>query len=412
MHACVGPNVLPASVLECVSESTLQRAFLQCLEGQQDLCWTLTRPVTVGFYRDIHRYLRQWPPAQSATNATFGCFYLLIDVNFRSRRMAKRPDNIYMFVQKIADSDRLSSDPMYYGVDSTVKQLQSAMCGYQEDLEAMSHEVSKHQEALKTVTKQLEVANTDLASTRRALSDVSNQLQKTAKQRDVAHKQACKMQDKLESAYLDSVYYEDEIQSKNNQLSDLVKSLRSERKLQPVVGSDDGNEHFCFETLDGGHIYTTAVRELYYKLLADQLPPAKISSTIRSILKSFLPSLDVDKLRLPSESCASYMRREELTTVNLAHNATSLLQSSSLNLNCDGTTLSQKKLQGAAINDTVLSVNELPDGSAESMITDISNELQKLRGYCSRVKFTQCGQNKLDSHCIIQLRLCFNTEAI
>ena len=148
----------------------------------------------------------------------------------------------------------------------------------------------------------------------------------------------------------------------------------------PIAGlavSDFGRDTFCFETVDGGHVYTTAVRELYYKLLADQLPPAKVSSTIRSVLKSFLPSLDVDKLKLPGESCASYMRREELTTV--AHNAAQLLQSDSLNLNCDGTTLSQKKLQGAAINGTVVSVNEIPDGSADSMIADISHELQKLR---------------------------------
>ena len=46
--------------------------------------------------------------------------------------------------------------------------------------------------------------------------------------------------------------------------------------------------------------------------------------------------------------------------------------------NCDGTT-SQKKLQGAAINGTVLSVDEIPDESADSMIADISHELQKLR---------------------------------
>ena len=94
-------------------------------------------------------------------------------------------------------------------------------------------------------------------------------------------------------------------------------------------------------------------------------------SPCRSVLKSFLPSLDVDKLKLHGESCASYIRREELTTVNLAHNAAQLLQSDSFNLNCDGTTLSQKKCQGAAINGTVLSVNEIPDGSADSMIADI-----------------------------------------
>ena len=41
--------------------------------------------------------------------------------------------------------------------------------------------------------------------------------------------------------------------------------------------------------------------------------------------------------------------------------------------------MSQKKLQGAAISGMILSVNEIPDGSADSMIADISQELQKLR---------------------------------
>ena len=112
------------------------------------------------------------------------------------------------------------------------------------------------------------------------------------------------------------------------------------------------------------------------------MPPAKIAGTIRSVLKSFLPTIDVDAVQLPGESCASYMRRQELTTVNLAHKATCLIdkaQSGFLNLNCDGTTLSQKKMQGAAISGMVLSVNEVPDGSADSMISDISKELQKLR---------------------------------
>ena len=97
-----------------------------------------------------------------------------------------------------------------------------------------------------------------------------------------------------------------------------------------------------------------------------------------------MPSLDVDKMRLPGETCASYMRREELTIVNLAHKATSFLDSDSFNLNCDGTTLSQKKLHGAAINGIVLSVNEVMDGSADSMIADIS--LQKLRDIANKLE--------------------------
>ena len=116
------------------------------------------------------------------------------------------------------------------------------------------------------------------------------------------------------------------------------------------------------------------------------MPPAKIATTIRTILKCFLPSLDLKHLQLPRESCASYMRRYELTTVSLAHKATSVLEqatyvrkSAPLHLNTDSTTKFQKKLEGAAINGMVLSVNEVPDGSADSMIDDVSRELQKLR---------------------------------
>ena len=167
--------------------------------------------------------------------------------------------------------------------------------------------------------------------------------------------------------------------TKYDQLTDHIKSLETE--TDPV--SSDGM--FCFETMDDGHVYTTAVRELYYKLLADQLPPLKISDIIKSVLKSFKP-LDVDKMRLPGETCASYMRREELTIVNLAHKATSFLDSDSFNLNCDGTTLSQKKLHGAAINGIVLSVNEVMDGSADSMIADTSHELQKLRDIANKLE--------------------------
>jgi hypothetical protein len=158
--------------------------------------------------------------------------------------------------------------------------------------------------------------------------------------------------------------------------------------VKVVFDIEGGNTNFCFQTKDGGRIYTTAVRELYYKLLISQIPPARIAATIKAVLKSFLPSLDVESMQLPGESCASYMRRQELTTLNLAHKATCVLDKaeSGVNLNCDGTTLAQKKVQGAAINGMIMSVNEIPDGSADSMLSDISQELHKLREIAHRLK--------------------------
>ena len=129
-------------------------------------------------------------------------------------------------------------------------------------------------------------------------------------------------------------------------------------------------------------MYSTAIRELYYTLLTLQLPPANIALIIKTILKTFLPSLRIDDLKLPGESCASYMRREELTTLNLAHKTSCLAkqaQTGGVNLNSDGTTKSQRKLQGTAISDMVMSVNEVPNGSADTLIADLSQELEKLR---------------------------------
>ena len=54
------------------------------------------------------------------------------------------------------------------------------------------------------------------------------------KQQDTARKQASKMQDKLEPVYLDSIYYENEMQAKNDQLTDHMKS---EMNLLPLASS-------------------------------------------------------------------------------------------------------------------------------------------------------------------------------
>lgn len=79
-----------------------------------------------------------------------------------------------MFVQRVADSCKLNSEPMYYGIDNTVEQLRCVVLGYLKDLDVMSQKVSKQQQALEEMKEQFEVASTELASSRRALSDVMN----------------------------------------------------------------------------------------------------------------------------------------------------------------------------------------------------------------------------------------------
>ena len=91
----------------------------------------------------------------------------------------------------------------------------------------------------------------------------------------------------------------------------------------------------------------------------------------------------MDNLKLPSEGCAGYMRRQELNTVSMAHKATliteQVAQTGMLCLNSDGTTKSQKKINGVALNGLTISVNEVADGSAYRIVEDISKELKNLR---------------------------------
>ena len=48
-------------------------------------------------------------------------------------------------------------------------------------------------------------------------------------------------------------------------------------------------------------------------------------------------------------------------------------------MNTDGTTSAQKKINSIAINNTVISIDEIHDGTAETVINDVSKQLQKLR---------------------------------
>ena len=74
--------------------------------------------------------------------------------------------------------------------------------------------------------------------------------------------------------------------------------------------------------------------------------------------------------------------REELKTVSNAHKATVFCEHAAGNNGFQMNTeelQAQKKLGGLVINDMVVSVNELSDGTAKSAIADISREFEKLR---------------------------------
>ena len=107
-------------------------------------------------------------------------------------------------------------------------------------------------------------------------------------------------------------------------------------------------------------------------------------------MKAFNPSIDVEQIKLPTKPCSSYMRKDEMKTVSAAHKATLLTQHAAnktgFKINTDGTTKNLKKIGGVGINDIVISLNELPDGTADTAIADICQELEKLRTIAHELK--------------------------
>ena len=100
-----------------------------------------------------------------------------------------------MFVQRLADSSKLHSEPMSYSVDKTVKHLQSVVSGYQANLEEMSEKKSEQQKDLEEMKIQLQKARAELNSSRLVLT---NTLQtKVIKQQDCARRQVHKCQQNL-----------------------------------------------------------------------------------------------------------------------------------------------------------------------------------------------------------------------
>lgn len=85
------------------------------------------------------------------------------------------------------------------------------------------------------------------------------------------------------------------------------------------------------------------------------------------------------------------MRKDELATISTAQKVSVLFKQintgQSLHINTDGTTKQQRKINSAAINGIVISVNEVPDGTAESIISDINSELEKLRNAAKGLGF-------------------------
>jgi len=382
------------------------------------------------FYYELHHFLKHWPPTKYYTKTSMGNLYSRIDTSLSNHVL--RADNVYRYVETMAKShvrhgkqlqkeEHLSakasaqqhcstgnavctsksnnigndSNPHYYqtNVDRrekrkeehirtlrcTINEQKHEICKLSSDLEKRESMVSQLSKRLNEVTEELNTTRNNMHCVAEERKEAEKQLHKAQKEFENA-KESC---ERILSDFTASENVLDSLSTENEEIKAEIASLQSElmsAELQTIAQSNI--KEFSFETKKG-RFYSPVIRKLYYSLLSNQVPANKITAIIESILLCFLPEIDVSTLQLPKRSCADYMRREELTTVAMAHKADTLCKKLAagecFNLNSDGTTKNQIKLNAVALNGLVLSVNEVADGTSQSIIEDIDKELTKLR---------------------------------
>ena len=350
---CTFPDILLAYGL---TEELLSDIYHQVVERKKPSDkWQLQEIPNVGFYQQLHSFVKKWYLTCNATKATVGLVYLSIDSNLREK--GGRPDNIYRFVDKL--SDKKPAIPMPYCHFAAVNTMKREITKCNEHIQALSTEVSELREQLQQSREQLETA--------------SNALCSITKEADMHKRKCCTAQKKVVKLQ--------ESQALNK--ADISKLLEENADFSVASSGNDKDTQSNIFVSKHGTQFTPAIRKLYYSLLTKQVPASNIERIVRTVIKSVNPLMDIDQIILPKRSCASYMRRDELKTISNAHKAMVLCddirKNKGFNINTDGTTKQQRKLGGTAINGMVISVNELSDGSASSTITDISQELEQLR---------------------------------
>ena len=414
MHQHTAVQLIPHQFPELLKKYGLSEELLYTVFQQSQnpdatyLSWNLCKPPTLNFYIELHGYLQKCPMTKNENKTAVGKFYNAIDPSLRSKML--RPDNAFAFIENKVKKADLPMSLMSYGrfcdfplPDSLARNVAARQSDQKDTICNLEQELLSTRDAPQVVSntppnslacnvaaRQSDQKDTichlkqELLSAREALQDVSNKCKRTEKELSKT-KQTLKV---VESEAIAAMQEIDELEKKIGLSRDAIMTVQKElsnfKGKSVVFTTSTGKDqivNFCCETKSGKH-YSAAIRKLYYRLLVDQISPSKISQTIKAVLSYLVPEADLSELQLPGERCAGYMRADELEVVSMAHKAThlsKLAQTSTLSLNSDDTTLNQKKLGAIVLSGTILSVNDLPDGCAETIIEDMDAEFSKLR---------------------------------
>ena len=157
---------------------------------------------------------------------------------------------------------------------------------------------------------------------------------------------------------------------------------------------NDKNPPIALPTMMHSTKYDDSVRELYYTLLSMRVPLRQVESIVRVVISHLMPHVNIDDVRLPKKSCAAYMRSDEMAFISRAHKAKRLIESEKWHLKSDGTALHQKKKVTFLLNDVVLGVVDIPDGTSKAATQALKLELDKLRNVPETLSYNDA-ENRL-----------------
>ena len=289
--------------------------FLHVKDHKKGLIpWHLKGSPELHFYHEMHKFLRTWPLTCSSTKATIGRLYIAIDRNLQIKRYT--PNNTYLFIERMVKSPQLNEETMTYGMENfelikVKEQLEDCAMHIQQ----VAEEFTKLKKELVETKKKLSIANN-------VLEDKTNKLKSAELKCATAAANCTKLHSKYTSIVNENLRITKQLE---DQFQDLLnpditvdyftacEELSNIKDSDSIAVTDNSIPCLSFKTRNGTK-YTPAIRKLYYSLLSEQIPPGKIATIIKTILKSFFPDLNTDEFALPKERCAGSMRIDELSS--------------------------------------------------------------------------------------------------
>ena len=186
------------------------------------------------------------------------------------------PINTYLFIEKVVSSERADADLMSYGIATQLQAVQQQV--YEDETNDQDYS-----------SLEVESIKTELISAQESLKKLTHENHVLQRERDSTYHKIHHLNEMHKSTISDMLHREEFLIDKVFKLLQEITSLKS-----PTAGANSNQLIKCNYLLHtkAENVYNQAIQELYYKLLVDQIPPAKVERIIKSVLNCFIPTLN------------------------------------------------------------------------------------------------------------------------